>query len=187
MVTLMRIDSSLPSAPAGIGSSPIHDVQRLLQLALRQIADTERADRRACAYYIEQALRLHRHAASVRARSGTHNGLAPWQVATVEKVALARLDNNLSISDLASACRLSRGYFSRAFKATFGESPHRWRHKKRIEHACRQIVGTTDTLAQIAVACGFNDQAHFTRSFKAAVGTTPHLYRKGAGEQGASC
>lgn len=173
----MRIDTSLPSVPSTDRISPVSVVQQLLRQALRQIADVERADRAACARYIAEALRIHQQATTQRApRAPT--GLAEWQVRTVEQVALARLDLGLSITELAAACQLSRGYFSRAFKVTFGESPHRWRHRKRIEHACKRLVDTTDTLAGIAMDCGFNDQAHFTRAFKVLMGTTPHLYRK---------
>ncbi|QWT21297.1 AraC family transcriptional regulator [Bacillus sp. NP157] len=144
---------------------------------MRQIADVEMADRAACAHYITQALRIHRDGLNHDVKR-YQSGLSAWQVRTVKEVALARLDLGLAITELAAACRLSRGYFSRAFKATFGQSPHRWRHARRIEYACEQLTGTSGTLADIAMASGFNDQAHFTRSFKAAMGVTPHSYRK---------
>lgn len=173
----MRIDTSLPSASSDDGLSAVRVVQQLLDHALRQMADVETADRDACAHCIAQALRIHQEGMTAQAPR-PQNGLAAWQVRTVNEVALARLDLGLSVTELAAACRLSRGYFSRAFKVTFGESPHRWRHGKRIEHACRQLSDTTGSLADIAIACGFNDQAHFTRSFKSAMGVTPHAYRK---------
>jgi AraC-like DNA-binding protein len=173
----MRIDTSLPSVSSADRTSPVSVVQQLLRQALRQIADVERADRAACARYIAEALRIHQRA-TTQGVTRAPAGLAEWQVRTVEQVALARLDRGLAITELAAACRLSRGYFSRAFKVTFGESPHRWRHRKRIEHACRRLVDTSESLAGIAMDCGFNDQAHFTRAFKALMGTTPHLYRK---------
>ncbi|UPG83930.1 AraC family transcriptional regulator [Luteibacter aegosomatis] len=173
----MRIDTSLPSAASDDGLSAVRVVQQLLDHALRQMADVETTDRDACAHYIAQALRIHQEGITAQAPR-PQSGLAAWQVRTVKDVALARLDLGLSVTELAAACRLSRGYFSRAFKVTFGESPHRWRHGKRIEYACRQLSDTTGSLADIAIACGFNDQAHFTRSFKSAMGVTPHSYRK---------
>lgn len=173
----MRIDTSLPSAASDDGLSAVRVVQQLLDHALRQMVDVEKTDRDACAHYIAQALRIHQEGITAQAPR-PQSGLAAWQVRTVKDVALARLDLGLSVTELAAACRLSRGYFSRAFKVTFGESPHRWRHGKRIEYACRQLSDTTGSLADIAIACGFNDQAHFTRSFKAAMGVTPHSYRK---------
>ncbi|QDE39748.1 helix-turn-helix domain-containing protein [Luteibacter pinisoli] len=176
----MRIDTSSPSGTSDDGQSPVRAVQQLLDHALRQIADVDTADRVACARYIAQALRIHQERITGGA-TRTHSGLAAWQIRTVEEIALARLDLGLAISDLAAACSLSRGYFSRAFRVTFGESPHRWRHGKRIEHACLQLSSTRGSLADIAIACGFNDQAHFTRSFKSAIGVTPHAYRKSRG------
>ncbi|MGN6481958.1 helix-turn-helix domain-containing protein [Luteibacter sp.] len=173
----MQTDISVPSTSAVDANSPQRMVQQLLHQALHQIADVEGADRAACARYIAQALRIHQQAIT-RGGPRPPTGLAEWQVRTVKEVALARLDLGLAITELAAACRLSRGYFSRAFKVTFGESPHRWRHRKRIEHACRKLVCTSNSIADIAVDCGFNDQAHFTRSFKSAMGTTPNSYRK---------
>ncbi len=173
----MRIDNSSPSGSSGDDPSPVRAVQQLLDHALRQITDVDKVDRVACARYLAQALQIHQERIGAHAPR-PHSGLAPWQIRTVKEIALARLDLGLAISDLAAACRLSRSYFSRAFKVTFGESPHRWRHGKRIEEACLQLCSTGRSLADIAMACGFNDQAHFTRSFKAAIGMTPHSYRK---------
>jgi AraC-like DNA-binding protein len=153
-------------------------ILELLKQALRQIEDLTHVDRTACASFIAQALRIHQ-ASSWPAPPPRHQtGLATWQVRVVNDMALANLDAPLAISDLAEACNLSRGYFTRAFTATFGESPHRWRIGKRVEHACHKLVHSFETIADIAVACGFSDQAHFTRVFKGARGVTPNVYRR---------
>lgn len=153
-------------------------VRQLLNQALRQLADFDRADRAACAHYIAQALRIHRESTEGRGEWRQGGGLASWQVQVVKELALTRLDTPLAVAELAAACNLSRGYFSRAFKATFGESPHRWRHGKRLEQACQRLVNSNETIADIAIAFGFNDQAHFTRAFKSALGITPNVYRR---------
>jgi AraC family transcriptional regulator len=163
--------SAVPHSP-----STGERLQLLLQKALRQLDAGEVPDRQACANYIAQALRIHRDAMSSR-KAVVPSGLAAWQIRTVRDMALSNLEAQLAITDLAEACRLSRGYFTRAFKTTFGQSPHRWRHQQRIAHACMLLRSMSTAIAEVAVMCGFNDQAHFTRAFKIAMGTTPHAYR----------
>jgi AraC-like DNA-binding protein len=151
-------------------------VRGLLRRALQEIDATDVPDRDACARYIVLALQIHTNATPVSA-DVVPSGLAAWQIRVVHEMALANLDAALSIRELAAACRLSRGYFTRAFNATFGVSPHRWRHRHRLEHA-RTLLRTTDgPIAEIAISCGFNDQAHFTRAFKTATNVTPHAFR----------
>lgn len=152
-------------------------VKQLLTQALRQLDDFSQADRVACASFIAQALRIHQESSAATELPRPSTGLAAWQVRVVHEKALANLDAPLAVKELAAACNLSRGYFTRAFKTTFGESPHRWRIGKRIEQACFKLANSLEAIADIAVACGFNDQAHFTRAFKSTLGTTPNVYR----------
>ncbi|WP_325469451.1 AraC family transcriptional regulator [Luteibacter sp.] len=174
----------MPSPGDGDGDAPARAVLQLLNHALSQLADIERVDRAACARYIAQALHIHRQTLDPVSYRRAASGLAAWQVRIVHEIALAHLDAPLAITELATACRLSRGYFTRAFKVTFGDSPHRWRHRKRIEYACSRLKETSEVIAGIAIVCGFNDQAHFTRAFKTAMGMTPNAYRRNATSTG---
>jgi len=93
---------------------------------------------------------------------------------------LENLDGNVSISEVAQVCNLSRGYFIRAFRETTGMTPYQWVLRERIDRA-RNLLRNLDTpLAEVAIACGFADQSHFTRVFAAMVGTTPGNWRRNA-------
>ena len=105
-------------------------------------------------------------------------GLAPWQLCRAEKAAASRLEGAVTLTDLATACNLSPGYFSRAFKQTTGMSPHRWVMERRVEKAEEMLVATKLSLAEIALACGFADQSHFTRVFSRIAGLTPGTWRR---------
>ena len=100
-------------------------------------------------------------------RLAPQGGLVPWQERRAKAMLLDHLDGDLSLSDLAEACGLSVRHFSRAFKATTGEPPHRWLLRQRVEHAKERLAGTNDTLGAIALACGFADHSHFSRVFRA--------------------
>lgn len=105
-------------------------------------------------------------------------GLAPWQARRVTAHVAARLETKLSVAELARIARLSSYYFSRAFKVSFGRSPHAYIRRQRIGRAQVLMLTSTDSLAQIAVACGLSDQAHLSRLFHQVVGHTPSAWRR---------
>ena len=84
----------------------------------------------------------------------------------------------ISIADIASLCRLSLSYFVRAFTNTVGIAPYAWFVQQRVSQARELLMGTSLPLAQIALECGFSDQAHFTKAFAKATGLTPAKWRR---------
>jgi AraC-like DNA-binding protein len=79
---------------------------------------------------------------------------------------------------LAKESGLSVSQFERTFRKAFGTSVRQYLLAIRIEHACRLLSDTNDTVATIAVQSGFYDHAHFSRCFATLMGTTPSRYRK---------
>ena len=104
-------------------------------------------------------------------------GLAPWQVRRLVDYVEANCTEKLRSEDLAHIAKLSVGYFIRAFKATFGETPHAYVIRRRIMQAKAMMLETNMPLGQIAIACGFSDQAHFSRRFREVVSTSPQRWR----------
>ena len=105
-------------------------------------------------------------------------GLAPWQLRQAKQILISRLDEPISLAELARACKLSPGHFARAFRQTTGQPPHRWLMVQRIEKAKQLLVDSTLSLAQIAQKCGFADQSHFTRIFAQLVQSSPGQWRR---------
>ena len=105
-------------------------------------------------------------------------GLAPWQLRQAKQILISRLDEPISLAELARACKLSPGHFARAFRQTTGQPPHRWLMVQRIEKAKQLLVNSTLSLAQIAQKCGFADQSHFTRVFAQLVQSSPGQWRR---------
>lgn len=105
-------------------------------------------------------------------------GLSRWQQKRVVGL-MARLDQDTpTVSELAAACRLSSGYFIKAFKQTFGVTPRRWRQLLRIEHTKSLLASNDLPIAEIALVCGFADQSHLTRVFSQIVGVPPARWRR---------
>ena len=105
-------------------------------------------------------------------------GLAPWQVRSVTTYIDANLSAPLSCEELARLARLSVSYFARAFKCTFGYSPHVFLMRRRMERAQGLMLKTNTSLAQIALDCGFADQAHLSRIFLRFTGERPASWRR---------
>lgn len=113
-----------------------------------------------------------------RSNTGHRPLLAPWQVGRATGFMLGRLAEPLHVPELASMCRLSPPYFARAFANTVGVAPYAWFLARRIARAQFLLTNSELPLAQIALDCGFTDQAHFTNAFGKATGTTPARWRK---------
>ena len=105
-------------------------------------------------------------------------GLAPWQARNVTTFIDANLNASLSCEALARLTNLSVSYFARAFKCTFGCSPHVFLVRRRMERAQGLMLESNAPLAQIAVECGFADQAHLSRLFLQFTGERPASWRR---------
>jgi AraC family transcriptional regulator len=81
---------------------------------------------------------------------------------------------------VASNIGLSPFYFSRAFKATTGQSPHQFLIDMRIGKACQEMLSSSQPLSQIALACGFVSQAHMAHTFRSRLNVTPTDVRQAA-------
>ncbi len=105
-------------------------------------------------------------------------GLAPWQKRKVDRYLRENLDRPVRLNTVAEQVALSVSYFSRAFKETFGTTPHMFVLRLRLELAQKLMLTTEDPLSQIALACGLADQAHLSKLFRRLVGETPNAWRR---------
>jgi len=108
-------------------------------------------------------------------------GLAPWQARSVKTHIDTHLDGNLQTKDLARLVQLSSFHFCRVFRVSFGHSPHTYVTLRRIQRAQGLILTTNRPLGQIALDCGFADQAHFTKIFRRLCGESPGEWRRTRG------
>ena len=105
-------------------------------------------------------------------------GLAPWHARKVLALVEASLERGVRITELAASIRLSQAHFSRAFKAHFGRSPQRYILERRVARAQHLMLASDCRLCDVALACGFTDQAHLSRIFRRLVGTAPYAWRR---------
>ena len=105
-------------------------------------------------------------------------GLSAWQERAVKEMIEAHLDGSIALEQLAAICGLSASRFAHAFKRSVGVAPHQWLLQRRIERTKALLKHSAQTLADIALSCGFADQSHFTRVFRRAVGASPGTWKR---------
>jgi AraC-like DNA-binding protein len=108
----------------------------------------------------------------------SRGGLAPWQERRAKELMSAHLNEEISLSRLATECGLSVRHFARAFRLSTGMPPHRWLLQRRVDQARELLRTRALSLADVAAFCGFADQSHFTRVFTAMVGVSPGAWRR---------
>jgi len=108
----------------------------------------------------------------------TQGGLAAWQRHAVAQYLQAHVTESISVAALASLARLSRYHFGRAFKVSFGISPHRFHSQLRLERAKELLVGSRLPITEIALEVGFHETSSFSMAFRRATGHTPSSYRR---------
>jgi transcriptional regulator GlxA family with amidase domain len=86
--------------------------------------------------------------------------------------------DGLDITALADSVHLSRAHFIRSFRATFGETPHRYLQRRRLERAMALLRETDRSVTEICLEVGFASLGTFSRTFHEIVGVSPREYRR---------
>lgn len=133
-------------------------------------------DQVACAMQSHLAARYH---GGPPRRGGGGGGLSRRVLARAKDLLESRLDGDVLIGEVASACGLSRSAFIRGFKAATGATPYQWMLGRRVERARDLLLNSHLPLADVAVCCGFSDQSHMTRTFTRLTGASPGAWRRG--------
>jgi AraC-like DNA-binding protein len=84
----------------------------------------------------------------------------------------------LDIPAIARVAHVSPAHFSRQFRATFGETPHRYLQRRRVERAMELLRETDRPVTEICFDVGFNSLGTFSRTFREVVGEPPSSYRE---------
>jgi AraC-like DNA-binding protein len=88
-----------------------------------------------------------------------------------------RYDQPLDIASLARIAHVSEAHFIRTFRATFGETPHRYLQRRRVERAMFLLCQTDRTVTEVCLDVGFTSLGTFSRTFSSIVGESPTAYR----------
>ena len=85
----------------------------------------------------------------------------------------------LDVPDIAAVAHVSPAHFSRSFRSVFGETPHRYLQRRRVERAMFLLRETDRPVTDVSFDVGFTSLGTFSRTFRAIVGESPSGYRTG--------
>jgi AraC family transcriptional regulator len=103
--------------------------------------------------------------------------LAPFRLRRAQDFIAAHLEQHIGLEEIAAAAGLSAFHFTRCFKEATGLTPYRYVLLRRVERAKDLLENTSQTLAEIALECGFATQQHLTEIFRTHTGMPPGRYR----------
>lgn len=87
----------------------------------------------------------------------------------------------LDVRAVAAVAHISPAHFSRCFRSVFGETPHRYLQRRRVERSMFLLRETDRTVTDVCFDVGFTSLGTFSRTFRKIVGETPTAYRAGHG------
>jgi AraC family transcriptional regulator len=111
---------------------------------------------------------------SVRVYRG---GLSPAKLRKIEELVQEKMEEDLSLKEMARAVGLSTTHFSQVFRNTTGQTPHRCLLRYRVRRAKEMLRSAEMRVLDVAIACGFKTQQHFARVFREMCGASPTEYR----------
>lgn len=85
----------------------------------------------------------------------------------------------LDVPEVAAEAHISPAHFSRTFRAVFGETPHHYLQRRRVERSMFLLRETDRSVTDICLDVGFNSLGTFSRTFRDIVGEPPSSYRLG--------
>ncbi|HVD48291.1 MAG TPA: helix-turn-helix transcriptional regulator [Candidatus Limnocylindria bacterium] len=87
----------------------------------------------------------------------------------------------LNVRVIAAVAHVSEAHFIRSFRATFGETPHQYLQRRRVERSMFLLRETDRSVTDICFDVGFMSLGTFSRTFREIVGETPSDYRAANG------
>jgi AraC family transcriptional regulator len=171
------------SYPAISKKTPTGEPNLLPSLAklldgVRRELDSDHETAKALLTQATSLLRVEIDRQAVDEPDKTGRGLAGWQARRLMVFIDARLDQRIRLKELSEISKLSTAYFCRAFKRTFNETPHSYIVRRRLNKAETLMLTSGLSLSDIAIRCGFTDQAHLCKLFRQQYAQSPAAWRR---------
>src|ERR1700704_117819 len=105
-------------------------------------------------------------------------GLGSARLRRIKELVHAKMEDDLSLDEMAQSVGLSTAHFARMFRKSTGETPHQFVLRQRVERAKAMLRARDARVLDVAVACGFKTQQHFAQVFRDVCRVSPTEYRQ---------
>ena len=182
-------DAALAAACDGTrGDVELRRVERLIDARVGALAAAVNAERvagfpsgRLFLDSVEQALAValvNDYALGHRSVQTYRGGLGPSRLRRIKELVDAKMEDDLTLCEMAQSVELSTAHFSRMFRKSTGETPHKYLLRQRVERAKEMLRSADARVMDVAVACGFKTQQHFAQAFRHVCRVSPTEYRQ---------
>jgi AraC family transcriptional regulator len=130
---------------------------------------------------VEQAMAVtlvNGHAVRHRPVQICRGGLGSARLRKIRELVHAKMEDDLSLDEMAQSVGLSTAHFARMFRKSTGQTPHQFVLRQRVERAKAMLRTPGARVLDVAVACGFKTQQHFAQVFCDVCGVSPTRYRQ---------
>src|SRR5882724_330512 len=130
---------------------------------------------------VEQAMAVtlvNAHAVRHRPVQVYRGGLGSARLRRIKELVQAKIEDDLSLDEMAQSVGLSTAHFARMFRKSTGQTPHQFVLRQRLERAKAMLRAPDARVLDVAVACGFKTQQHFAQVFCDVCGVSPTQYRQ---------
>ena len=139
---------------------------------------------------VEQAMAVtlvNGHAVRHRPMQFSRGGLGSARLQRIKELVHAKMEDDLSLYEMAQSVGLSTAHFARMFRKSTGQTPHQFVLRRRLERARAMLRAPEARVLDVAVACGFKTQQHFAQVFRDVWGVSPTKYREDLAGSEATC
>jgi AraC family transcriptional regulator len=105
-------------------------------------------------------------------------GLGAARLRRIKEFVHAKMEDDLSLDELAQSVGLSTAHFARMFRKSTGETPHQFVLRLRVERAKAMLRASDARVLDVAMACGFKTPQHFAQVFRDVCRVSPTEYRQ---------
>lgn len=130
---------------------------------------------------VEQAMAVtlvNGHAVRHRPVQIYQGGLGSARLRRIKELVHGKMEDDLSLDEMAQSVGLSTAHFARMFRKSTGQTPHQFVLRQRLERAKAMLHAPDARVLDVAVACGFKTQQHFAQVFRDVWGVSPTEYRQ---------
>src|SRR5580692_11021961 len=130
---------------------------------------------------VEQAMAValvNGHAVRHRPVQIRRGGLGSARLRRIKELVHVKMEEDLSLDEMAQSVGLSTAHFARMFRKSTGKTPHQFVLRQRIERAKTMLRAPDARVLDVAIACGFKTQQHFAQVFRDVWGVSPTEYRQ---------
>ena len=152
-----------------------------LGLTLLGEAESETPSGRLFTDLLIQTLTLHllnNYGTSKPQRQSVTGGLPGYKLRRVKEFISEKIEEDLSLAEIAAIAGLSQFHFARAFRKSTGRTPQQFLMERRIERAKELLAKDDLPIVEVSLRTGFKNQSHFTSLFRKFTSFTPKTWRE---------